>query len=451
MGSLFGTDGIRGEANQYPIIPEIMLQVGRAAARLLKHNHRATIIIGKDTRISGDMIENALAAGICSAGGNVSLCGVMPTPAVAYLTRSRGYDAGIMVSASHNPYFDNGIKIFDKDGFKLSPDTEARIEQAVLQNKAGHLPAAKNDPIGRIIRENGFDEQYVRFILESGLFDVHLSGVKVVLDCSNGATYRVAPMVFESMGANVTSLFNQPDGININADCGSEHVSALQQKVVETGADIGLAFDGDGDRLIAVDEKGSPVTGDTILAICAKQMKAAGKLINNRVVSTVMSNVGLKNLLAELDIAHSITDVGDRSVLAEMRKKEAVIGGEDSGHMIFLDRHTSGDGILTGLRLLEIMKKTRESLSEMAGIMTVYPQVLKNVKIKEKVDIYDIPEIADIIRSVEKQLDGKGRVLVRYSGTQPLCRVMVEGPDRETTERCCSDIVDVIYRRIGEK
>lgn len=449
MGSLFGTDGIRGEANRYPIVPETMLNVGRAAARLLKHNHRATILIGKDPRISGDMIENALAAGICSAGGDVRLCGVMPTPAVAYLTRRMGYDAGIVVSASHNPYSDNGVKIFDKDGFKLSLDTEARIEQAVLQNKAGLLPADKNNPIGRVIRENGLEEQYVRFILESGLLDVRFSGVKAVLDCSNGATYRVAPLVFERMGAEVTSLFNEPDGFNINTDCGSEHLSTLQQKVIETDADIGLAFDGDGDRLIAVDEKGRPVTGDTILAICAKQMKAAGKLINNRVVSTVMSNVGLKNLLAELDIAHSITDVGDRSVLAEMQKIGAVIGGEDSGHMIFLDRHTSGDGILTGLRLLEIMQETRLPLSELAGIMTVYPQVLKNVKIKEKIDIYDIPEIAKIIRNVEKQLDGKGRVLVRYSGTQPLCRVMVEGPDRETTERCCSDIVDVIHRQIG--
>ncbi len=451
MGSLFGTDGIRGEANAYPITPEIMMSVGRAAAGLLKHNHHASLLIGKDPRISGEMIENALAAGICSAGGNATLGGVLPTPAVAYLTRAMGYDAGIMVSASHNPYSDNGIKIFDKDGFKLSADIERGIEAEVRQNGAGYNAPAGNGRIGRVIHENGFDERYVDFIIESGLTDAHPGSGKVILDCSNGATYKVAPMVFERLGANVITLFNEPDGININDGCGSQHISALQEKVLETGADIGLAFDGDGDRLIAVDEKGKPVTGDTILAICAKQMKAAGKLVNNRVVSTVMSNVGLKNLLTELDIRHSITDVGDRSVLAEMLKSGAVIGGEDSGHMIFLDRHTSGDGILTGLRLMEVMQETRLPLSELSGIMTVYPQVLKNVKIKEKIDIFDIPEIAAIIDSVEKQLDGKGRVLVRYSGTQPLCRVMVEGPDRETTERCCSDIVDVIARQIGEK
>lgn len=450
MGSLFGTDGIRGKANAYPIIPEVAVNVGRAVACRMTHNRRANILIGKDPRLSGDMIENALAAGICAAGGDVSTCGVLPTPAVAYLTRAMGFDAGIMVSASHNPYYDNGIKIFDRDGYKLSTTLEGQIEQAVLESTGG-AQSDTNNRIGKVRRENGYDGQYVDFILSSKLHDINLAGLKVVLDCSNGATYKVAPLVFSKLGAAVTTLFNSPDGININYQCGSEHIEALQQKVLETGADVGFAFDGDGDRLIAVDETGKPVTGDQILAICAKQMKHTGKLENNLVVSTVMSNVGLKNLLSALRIRHSITDVGDRCVLEEMRKSGAVIGGEDSGHLIFLDRHTSGDGILTGLHLIEVMRETSQPLSALSAVMKVYPQVLKNVKIKEKVDIYTFPEIARVIADVESRLDGKGRVLVRYSGTQPLCRVMVEGPDRETTEQCCNEIVHVIDRRIGDK
>ncbi len=450
MNSLFGTDGIRGVANTYPIIPELAVNVGRAISRLLKHNHRATVLIGKDTRISGDMIESALSAGICSAGGDARTCGVLPTPAVAYLTRTKGFDAGIMVSASHNPYYDNGIKIFDKDGFKLSTETEKQIEEAVLKGWDMQAIVPK-DPIGKVSPEIGAEEQYIDFIINSGSNAIDLKGLKMVLDCSNGAAYKVAPAVFSRLGASLVTLFAEPDGININDGCGSEHLSSLKQKVLDAGADIGLAFDGDADRLIAIDEKGQAVAGDKILAICAKQMKIDGNLKNNRVVSTVMSNVGLKNVLATLDINHSITDVGDRCVLDEMRKSGAVVGGEDSGHMIFLDRHTSGDGLLTGLRLIEVMNKTGKKLSELAGIMTVYPQVLKNIKIQEKTDIFAIPEIADIISGVEKQLDGQGRVLVRYSGTQPLCRVMVEGPDRKTTENCCDRIVEVIDRMIGAK
>ena len=448
MHSLFGTDGIRGKANTYPIIPELAVNVGRAVARLLKHNHRATVLIGKDPRISGDMIESALAAGICSAGGDVRTCGVLPTPAVAFLTRAKRFDAGIMVSASHNPFHDNGIKIFDRDGFKLSLDLEKQIEDAVLESE--DMPAqAANKQIGSVRHETGAEEQYIDFIIHSGVKNIDLNGLKIVLDCSNGAAYKVAPAVFSRLGASLITLFAEPDGMNINDRCGSEHLSSLKHKVIEANADIGLAFDGDADRLIAIDEKGEAVAGDKILAICAKQMKIDGNLKNNRVVSTVMSNVGLRNVLETLDIRHSITDVGDRCVLDEMRKSGAVLGGEDSGHMIFLDRHTSGDGIMTGLRLIEVMKKTGKKLSELAGIMTVYPQVLKNVKIIEKTDIYTIPEIADIIARIEKHLDGQGRVLVRYSGTQPLCRVMVEGPDRETTENCCDRIVEVIDRLIG--
>ena len=448
MGALFGTDGIRGEANTYPITPEVAMDVGRAVACLLKHNNRAHIAIGKDPRVSGDMIENALAAGICSAGGDVTLLGIIPTPAVAYLTRSMNCDAGIVVSASHNPYYDNGIKIFDKNGFKLSTEVEERIEAEIL-NRAVNCKDVRHEQIGTISQLADARDRYVDFIAGSRLSDYKLNGMKVVLDCSNGATYKVAPLLFARIGAKLTTLFNSPNGRNINDGCGSQHIETLQREVLETGADVGLAFDGDGDRLIAVDETGKAVTGDQILAICAKQMKEAKHLANNMVVSTVMSNVGLKNLLAEQGIDHLITDVGDRYVLAEMQKSGAIIGGEDSGHMIFLDRHTSGDGILTGLRLIETMIETGRPLSELSKIMKVYPQVLKNVKIKEKVDIYTFPEIAAVIRDVETRLDGKGRVLVRYSGTQPLCRVMVEGPDRDTTEQLCDRIIDVIERLIG--
>jgi phosphoglucosamine mutase len=448
MGSLFGTDGIRGNANVYPITPELALNVGRAVACLLKKNRRAHVITGKDPRVSGDMIESAIAAGVCSAGGNVTTGGVLPTPAIAYLARSMGFDAGIMISASHNPYYDNGIKLFDEKGFKLSSEMEDRLEQEILNHANTCIPAT-HDQIGTIRKENDLQERYIDFITGSMLENIDFKGLKIVLDCSNGATSDVAPQVYARLGASVATIFNTPNGININDHCGSQHVSSLQQKVVETGADVGLAFDGDGDRLIAVDEAGKTVTGDQILAICAKHMKKMGKLENNLVVSTVVSNVGLKNLLSELGIGHVVTDVGDRYVLAAMLKHGAIIGGEDSGHMIFLDRHTSGDGILTGLRLIETMMETNQTLSALSKIMTVYPQVLKNVKIKEKVDIFSLPEIASIIKDVENRLDGKGRVLVRYSGTQPLCRVMVEGPDKETTNRCCTEIVDVIGQMIG--
>ncbi len=448
MGLLFGTDGIRGRANAYPITPEVALNAGRAVARMLGAGNGATFLIGNDSRLSGKMIESALASGICSAGGHALLGGVLPTPAVAHLASAMGYAGGVVISASHNPYYDNGIKIFDNQGFKLSADMEDRIEEAILKYPEDFTPA-HDEAIGTIRYSSGFEEQYAGFIAGSGISQPDLSGMKIVLDCSNGATYRVAAIVFERLKADVKTLFDHPDGLNINDNCGSQHVETLCEKVVATGADVGLAFDGDGDRLIAVDEAGGRVTGDQVLAICARQMKKAGQLANNLVVSTVMSNVGLRNLLAELDIRHRITDVGDRHVLAEMLKSGAVIGGEDSGHMIFLDRHTSGDGILTGLRLIEAMKETGRPLSELASIMTVYPQVLKNVRINEKTDIYTYPDIAAVIKDVEKRLDGQGRVLVRYSGTQPLCRIMVEGPDRNTTEGCCNEIVDVIDRTIG--
>ncbi|MFW5908249.1 MAG: phosphoglucosamine mutase [Desulfosalsimonas sp.] len=449
MESLFGTDGIRGKANKYPIVPEVAVNVGRAAAAVLKTNTRSKIIIGKDGRLSGDMLESALASGICSAGADVFLAGIIPTPAIAYLAAKNGADAGIMVSASHNPFEDNGIKLFNSQGYKPDKDTEKRIEKMVLGCDESFQPVAAAD-IGTVRAMAGAEDQYDAF-LKAGLGRIKdLKGLRLVIDCSNGATSMIAPRVFTELGADITVLADKPDGLNINEGCGSQHIETMQETVRKTGADLGLAFDGDGDRLIAVDENGDPVTGDHILAICAKHLKHAGLLKNNLVVSTVMSNLGLINALKQMQIRHISTDVGDRHVLDEMRRNGAVLGGEDSGHMIFLDHHTSGDGIMTALRLLEAMQEAGEPLSSLRRIMAIYPQVLKNVRVKTKTDIYRIPEVASAVKNAENYLGEQGRVLVRYSGTQPLCRIMVEGPDPDETRRLCQEIVDVVADAIGE-
>ena len=447
--TLFGTDGIRGVANEYPIIPEVMIRLGRAIVDCLPvGSEQKRIIIGKDTRISGDMIESAIASGICSANGNVFLAGVIPTPAVAHLTVTDGYDAGIVISASHNPYYDNGVKIFNRQGFKLSDELEQAIEDKVLdESLLSNNLISKN--IGIVTKLEDAASRYIDFLKNALPSGCSFAGLKVIMDCSNGAAYHIAPQVFSGLGAEVEVIFASPDGRNINDGCGSQHTTKLQEMVVEHKAHIGLAFDGDADRLIAVDEHGRKVTGDQILAVCAKYLKENGRLTNNVAVSTVMSNVGLHQALREMDIRHVIADVGDRYVLEQMMAHQAVIGGEDSGHMIFLDPHTSGDGILTAIRLMEVMQKTSRSLSDLVSIMQVYPQVLINVTVRERVDIGNAPEIVEAIQKVERQLGDQGRVLVRYSGTQPLCRVMVEGPDKEDTHRFCQDIADVIAEKLG--
>jgi len=446
---LFGTDGIRGIANQYPITPEVMIRLGRSIVDSLPGNSdKKRIIIGKDTRISGNMIESAIAAGICSANGDAFLAGVIPTPGIAHLTAADGYDAGIVISASHNPYYDNGIKIFNRQGFKLSDELEQNIEDKVLDDSLlSNSLISKNIGIISTIEDAG--ARYIHFLKNTLPTGCSFAGLKVILDCSNGAAYHIAPLVFASLGADMEVIFAVPDGHNINDGCGSQHTEILQKMVKEKKAHIGLAFDGDADRLIAVDEQGRKVTGDQILAICAKYLKENGKLPNNLAVSTVMSNVGLHQVFKEMGIRHIIADVGDRYVLEQMMAHQAVIGGEDSGHMIFLDHHTSGDGILTAIRLMEVMQKTARPLSDLAGIMQVYPQVLLNVKVRERVDIESVPEIVAAIQKVEGQLGDRGRVLVRYSGTQPLCRVMVEGPDANDTNRFCRDIADVIQQHLG--
>lgn len=448
MSRLFGTDGIRGKANVYPITAEMALRVGKAvAAHFMKPGKTPLFVIGKDTRISGDMLESAVAAGICANGGNARMVGVVPTPAVAFLTLSANANAGVMISASHNPYHDNGIKLFRGDGLKLTDGEEDEIEKLA---RADAAPESVGE-IGRISGLDGAFDRYAEFLKSSVGGEQAFKGMKVVLDCANGATYKVAPRVFEELGADVLTMSNTPDGVNINQNCGSEHTEKLARAVLENRADIGLAFDGDGDRVIAVDETGKPVKGDRLIAICAKSMQAKGKLANNRVVTTVMSNLGLRLALKEMGIEYFAADVGDRYVKDKMTAEGAVLGGEDSGHVIFLDRHTTGDGIYTGIRLVDILREEPKPLSELARIMDIFPQILLNVEVSEKIDIYTIPAIREAIETVERQLGETGRVLVRYSGTQPLCRVMVEAPDQDKTQKYCEQIVDVIREKIGKR
>jgi len=429
MGKLFGTDGVRGEANRYPMNAEIAFALGQAVVYILKNGHaHPRIIIGKDTRISGYMLESSLESGITSMGGNPYLVRVLPTPGIAFITQSMRADAGIVISASHNPYQDNGIKIFSGNGFKLSDEQETSIEDLMLSNTLHTLvPPVKNT--------------FPR--------DLSIEGMKIVLDTANGATYKVAPEAFWELGADSEVIHNSPNGININDKCGSQHTQELRRRVVERGAAIGLAFDGDGDRLIAVDEKGQEITGDQILLICAHVLKKRGKLKNDLVVSTVMSNLGLRVACKKYGFRHHASKVGDRYVLEDMLRMGGVIGGEDSGHMIFLHHHTTGDGIITALQLIAAMVKEGKPLSELARMMDVYPQKLINVDVKSKPDIATVPELMEAIERVERELGEEGRVLVRYSGTQNMCRVMVEGPSESVTENRCKEIADIVKRVLG--
>lgn len=446
MKKLFGTDGIRGLANQHPMTAEVALNVGRAIAYLSKREgHSPRIIIGKDTRLSGDMFESSLISGICSMGVQAISVGVIPTPGIAFLTNSMRADAGIIISASHNPMQDNGIKIFNGEGFKLSDEKEASIEELVFQNNINKLhPESKE--LGKLYRMDDAAGRYVDFLKAAFPQEINPEGTKIVLDCSNGATYCVAPAVFAELGVEVITLFDKPDGKNINLNCGSQHPEALAAEVLRQKADAGFAFDGDGDRMIAVDEKGIILTGDQALAICSAVLKKEGKLTNNLVVRTVMSNLGLSAAFQRMGIDSVFANVGDRYVLEEMLAKGAIIGGEDSGHIIFLQHHTTGDGIITALQLLAAIKKEDKPLSELAGIMTLFPQMLINLDVKKKPPIESVPEIMAAIKKVEEKLGDKGRVLVRYSGTQNMCRVMVEGPTKKETETYCRHIADVVQK-----
>jgi phosphoglucosamine mutase len=449
MGKLFGTDGVRGVANEHPMTAEMAMNIGRATAHLFKRKgHAPKIIIGKDTRLSGYMLENAIVSGICSMGVNAILVGVIPTPGIAFLTGSMRADAGIVISASHNPFQDNGIKIFGSEGFKLPDETEAAIEELIFANNLHTLQPSPTE-LGKAHRMEDARGRYIVFLKHAFPKEYSLEGTRIVLDCSNGATYRVAPETFNELGAEVSTLFDQPNGRNINLHCGSQHPEALAEEVRKTHADVGFAFDGDGDRLIAVDEQGTVLTGDQILAICANVMKKEGSLTNNMVVRTVMSNIGLSVTFRSLRIDSVMTGVGDRCVIEEMQNRGAAIGGEDSGHLIFLQHHTTGDGIITALQVAAAMKREGKPLSELAKIMKVFPQVLINVNVRSRPEIETIPEITAVIREVERKLGDQGRVLVRYSGTQNMCRVMVEGPSQEETGRYCKQIADVVEKTLN--
>ncbi len=449
MGRLFGTDGIRGEANRYPMNAHTAFSVGQAVTYLLKKTYnKPRIIIGKDTRISGYMLESSIEAGITSMGGISYLVGVLPTPGIAFITQSMRAHAGIVISASHNPYQDNGIKIFSGNGFKLSDEEEEIIEDLILNNDLSNLVPPAND-MGKAYRLDDVLGRYIVFLKNTFPRDITMEDMKIVLDTANGATYKVAPIAFFELGAEVEVIHNNPNGLNINENCGSQHTYDLRRRVVETGASIGLAFDGDGDRLIAVDEKGNELTGDQILIICAKALKDEGRLKNNLIVSTIMSNLGLTIACKRYGFSHHASKVGDRYVLEDMLRYGSIIGGEPSGHMIFLEHHTTGDGIVTAMQLISVMIKTGKSLSELAKLMDIYPQKIINVPVNNKPDIYTIPKVKEAIVEVEQALGAQGRVLVRYSGTQNFCRVMVEGPDDETTERYCRYIAGVIQETIG--
>ncbi len=448
MGRLFGTDGIRGRANQHPITIELAMKTGRAVAKLILQQGDHILVIGKDTRESGDMLESAIAAGASSEGVQVQLAGVIPTPGVAFLVRKiKGAGAGVVISASHNPFHDNGIKIFGKGGLKLSDPLQNQMEEWVLNPESMGVP--RNSP-ARVSNIPEGVEQYADFLVTRFPFKKPASPIQIVADASNGAATFVGPLVFRDPGLfKVQWIHAEPNGKNINQGCGSQHTEDLVCAVRAQRADMGIAFDGDADRLIAVDHKGNEITGDRILAICAKFAKENNRLFNNIVVSTIMSNIGLSQALKALDIDHAISDVGDRMVLEKMKAKGSVMGGEDSGHMIFLGDHSTGDGLLTALRLLEVMAATGESLHDLAKIMTVYPQVLMNVEVDaSRPDFNKIPGISDAIKTVEDRLADQGRVLVRYSGTQPLLRVMVEGPEEGLTRQCCREICEAIKKYI---
>jgi len=449
MGKLFGTDGIRGEANRYPMNAEIAFGVGQAVAHLFKKNgHRAHVIIGKDTRISGYMLESSLEAGITSMGGYPYLVGVLPTPGIAFVTQSMRADAGIVISASHNPFQDNGLKIFGGSGFKLTDQEEDTIEDLILNRKlSDFLPQASQ--MGKAARMNDVNGRYIVFLKNAFPRNLTMEGMKIVLDTANGATYKVAPDAFTELGADVEVIHNTPNGININDRCGSQHTQDLRKRVVESGAALGLAFDGDGDRLIAVDEKGNEITGDQILIICASILKKEGKLKNDLLVSTVMSNLGLRLACKKYGFSHHASKVGDRYVLEDMLRLGSVIGGEEAGHMIFLDHHTTGDGIIAAMQVVAAMVKEGRPLSELARMMDIFPQELINVDVKSKPEIDTVPRLVEAITQVEKELGDEGRVLVRYSGTQNMCRVMVEGPSAAVTGKYCKQIADVVKNEIG--
>lgn len=446
MSRMFGTDGVRGVAGTELTI-DLAVKLGQAGAYVLTKEkaHQPTIIVGCDTRISGGMLANALMAGICSVGANAVYMGVMPTPAIAYLTRKHKVDAGVVISASHNPMEFNGIKFFNGEGYKLSDELEDEIE-ALIKSGMKDIKMPIGSGIGKVQYRPDAREEYVFFMKKT--VPVDLSGLKIVVDCAEGATYYTAVETLKGLGANLVAIHTNPDGTNINANCGSTHMDELRARVVYEKADVGLAFDGDGDRMLAVDELGNEVDGDQVMAIVGNYMKEHGTLKQNTVVATVMSNLGFFLMGEERGIHIEKTRVGDRYVLENMLENGYNIGGEQSGHIIFLDENTTGDGLLSGLHLLEVMVKTGKKLSELSGVMTVLPQALINAKVPnhKKEHYMDYPEIAGAIGELEQKFAGEGRVLIRPSGTEPLVRVMIEGRDQKLIEEEAKRLADLITR-----
>lgn len=449
MGRLFGTDGVRGVANS-ELTPQLAFEIGRAGAYVLtcEAHHRPRILVGRDTRISGEMLEAALIAGLCSVGAEAVCVGVIPTPAIAYLVRTEGFDAGVMISASHNPFEHNGIKYFSGEGYKLSDEIEERIEAIILDN-AEEIESPTHEGVGRISHDNTLCDKYIAFAASTA--DGDLSGMKIAIDCANGASSVTAKRALEMLGAEVSVINDKPDGININADCGSTHMDGLLEYVKKVGADIGLAFDGDADRVLAAAENGELVDGDKIMTICALELKSKGKLKKNTIVATVMSNLGLFVMGEEKDINILKTKVGDRYVLEEMLKGGYSIGGEQSGHVILLEHNTTGDGLVTGIQLACALKNSGKKLSELASVMNVYPQVLINATVKNenKESYTDDPEIMAEIKKIEDEFSSQGRVLIRPSGTEPLVRVMIEGKDRALIEERAKTLAALIVRKLG--
>ena len=449
MARLFGTDGVRGIANE-ELTPLLAMQLGQAGAYVLtkEKEHKPTIMVGCDTRISGDMLANALMAGACSVGANCVYVGVLPTPAVAYLTKKYKVDAGVVISASHNPVEFNGIKFFDGNGYKLPDEMEDEID-SLIKNDMDGIKFPIGPGVGKVKYRTDAREEYINYAIQS--VNIDLSKLKIVVDCAEGASFYTSVEALKELGGNVVAIHNNPDGTNINANCGSTHMEELQARVVYEKAQVGLAFDGDADRLIAVDENGNVVDGDQIMAIVGNYMKSQGKLKKDTIVATVMSNLGFFLMGEKNGITMEQTKVGDRYVLERMKEIGASLGGEQSGHIIFLDENTTGDGLLSALHLLQVMVDTGKSLSELAQIMEVLPQALVNAKVaNHKKDKYmEFPEIADAIKKLEEKFAGEGRVLIRPSGTEPLVRVMIEGKDlqviQEEAEKLASLIQDIMF------
>ena len=449
MRKLFGTDGVRGTANVHPMTTEMAMKLGRAAAYIFRNSGaRHRIVIGKDTRISGYMLESALTSGICSMGVDVVLLGPLPTPGIAFITRSLRADAGVVISASHNPFEDNGIKFFSREGLKLPDEVEARMEGLISTGEIDHIRPTAHE-VGKAYRVDDAVGRYIEFVKSTFPKGMTLEGLKVVVDCANGAAYKVTPWVLKELGAEVFVLNDKPNGTNINAGCGSLHPEVVQAAVVEQGADVGIAHDGDADRVIFCDEKGREFGGDKVMALCAIEMKKKRALAKNTVVATVMSNLGLELALRKAGIALVRTAVGDRYVVEEMLRGGYNLGGEQSGHIVFMDYNTTGDGVITALQVLSIMKRTGRKLSALGKVMKTCPQTLVNVAVREKKDIMEVPSIARLVAEAQSRLDGTGRLLIRYSGTEPKLRIMAEGMDKALVEEVVAGLAEAVKKELG--